>query len=112
MSTNPQSVQFILDQLGQLKPVRARAMFGEYALYYQDKVVGLICDNTLFVKNTPEGAKILGGDYPTGSPYPGAKPHFMIADELLDQPENLCQLVAATAAAVPLPKRKKGLQPT
>ena len=51
MSTSKETVAFILDQLAPL-PVRAKAMFGEYGLYCDEKIVALICDETLFVKPT------------------------------------------------------------
>jgi len=39
-------------------------MFGEYALYYDEKVVALICDGAIFLKITPSTTKILA-DTPT-----------------------------------------------
>ena len=55
MPTSQSTIDFLLDQLSGLPRVRARKMFGEYALYCQEKVVALVCDNQLFVKITPEG---------------------------------------------------------
>ena len=42
MSTSKKTVASILEQLEPLD-VRARAMFGEYGLYCDEKIVGLIC---------------------------------------------------------------------
>lgn len=53
MATSQSTTEFILDQLSSVPNVRVRKMFGEYALYCGDKVVGLICDDQLFVKTTP-----------------------------------------------------------
>ena len=39
-------------------------------------------------------------------PYPGARPHFLVADGLDDR-EALAQLIRATSAALPEPKPKK-----
>ena len=33
----------------------AKKMFGEYALYLDGKIVGLICDNQLYLKPTEAG---------------------------------------------------------
>ncbi len=55
--------------------VSARKMFGEYALYLDGKVVGLICDDRLFLKPVPALAALLP-DAEDAPPYPGARPHI------------------------------------
>ena len=50
MATSRSTTEFILDQLSAVPNVRVRKMFGEYALYCDEKVVALICDDQLFVK--------------------------------------------------------------
>jgi TfoX/Sxy family transcriptional regulator of competence genes len=52
MATKQSTIDYLLDQLGSLPKVRARKMFGEYALYCNEKVVALICDDELYVKIT------------------------------------------------------------
>ena len=52
-------------------------MFGEYGLYCDRKYFGLVCDNQLFVKVTAPGLEMLP-EQEQGSPYPGAKPHFLV----------------------------------
>lgn len=79
-------------------------MFGEYAIYYHGKVVALICDNQLFVKITESGKKFVGS-IKLAPPYPGAKPHFLI-DEQLEDRNWLTQLIALTARELPEPKAK------
>ena len=44
-------------------------MFGEYALYIDEKVVALICDNQVFVKPTAAGLEVLG-EVIEAPPYP------------------------------------------
>jgi TfoX/Sxy family transcriptional regulator of competence genes len=78
-------------------------MFGEAAVYLQDKVVGLICDNQLFVKATEPGRTKLGVPV-EAPPFPGASNWFLMAD--LDDPEFLADLIRATADALPGPKVK------
>lgn len=56
MSTSKETVARILEQLEPLD-VRARAMFGEYGLYCDEKIVGLICGDVLFVKPTEVSAE-------------------------------------------------------
>jgi DNA transformation protein and related proteins len=79
-------------------------MFGEAAIYLQDKVVGLVCDNQLFVKATELGrAKMIGLPI-EAPPFPGASNWFLMAD--LDDPEFLADLIRATADALPAPTVK------
>ena len=102
MGTAASFATFVCEQLSVAGEVSTRRMFGEYALYLDGIVVGLLCDGQLFVKKT--AAAPTGDDaLPEGPPYPGAKP-YLIADALLDSPENLALLVRATAALVPSKK--------
>ena len=104
MATTPQTVDFICAQSGLAQRVTARKMFGEYALYVDGKVVALICDDTLFVKPTPMAAALLGA-VDLQPPYPGAKPHFCITEQLDDR-ELLQRVLLLTAEAMPTPKAK------
>lgn len=102
MSTRPETIPPILDAI---PGSRAARMFGEYGLYLNDRVIALICDDTLFLKNIPEAAALLPGAE-LAPPYPGAKPH-LVASPWLDEPEILAEAARAVARAVPIPKPKK-----
>jgi TfoX/Sxy family transcriptional regulator of competence genes len=104
MSTTPQTVDFICAQSGLAHRITARKMFGEYALYVDGKVAALVCNDTLFVKPTPMGAALLGA-VDLQPPYPGAKPHFCITEQLDDR-ELLQRVLLLTAEAMPTPKAK------
>lgn len=106
MATTKSTIEHLLDQLSSLKGTHVRKMFGEYALYCQDKVVALVCDDELFVKITESGKKFVGKHYIEGFPYPGAKPAMHIAGDLLENKDFLCELVRITTKALPLPKKK------
>ena len=60
MNTKQETIDYILDQLVAVADVSVRKMFGEYALYCEGKVVGLVCDDTLYVKITEEGKEFVG----------------------------------------------------
>lgn len=104
MATAKATVEFILDQLAPL-PVRARAMFGEYGLYCDEKLVALICDDVLFVKPTA-----VAGEFFTAAnlapPYPGAKDHYAVDGDRLEDGRWLRKVIARTAEVVPLPVKK------
>jgi len=106
MSSKQATVDYIIDQLAGAGDIRARKMFGEYALYYDGKVVALVCDDRLFVKITEPGREFAGDLYAEGFPYEGAKPYMIIHDELIDDREWLSGLVVITAEALSDPKTK------
>lgn len=105
MASDLAFVEYVVDQLSTLGRVRYRKMFGEYALYCDDKVVALICDNQLFVKPTERGRAFIG-EVSEAPAYPGAKDSFLIDDGLEDS-EWLTELMQITAHALPRPKPKK-----
>jgi len=109
MATSRSTTDFILDQLASVPNVRVRKMFGEYALYCDEKLVALICDDQLFVKITPAGKAVVGDRYAEGIAYPGAKPSMLVSASDLEDHERLCDLIRVTSAALPplKPKRPK-----
>ena len=105
MSPDPEFVKYVCDQISEAGRVRSRKMFGEFAIYCDDKVVALVCDDRLFVKMTP-GGRAFVGETVESPPYPSAKPHFLIEDRIEDR-EWLTQLVRLTARELPAPKPKR-----
>jgi TfoX/Sxy family transcriptional regulator of competence genes len=106
MATSPDTIEFILEKLRYPSRFKARAMFGEYALYADGKVVALVCDDLLYVKIMPESQE-LAGFCDTGAPYPGARPHYVIEEDQLSKLESLPAMLLAMARALPKPKPKK-----
>lgn len=106
MSTAPSTADYLLDQTSAAGDMRVRKMFGEYALYCDDKVVALICDDQLYVKPTDAGRAILG-TVTEAPPYPSAKPFFRIDAEKWDDRDWLSGLIAATAQALPEAKKPR-----
>jgi DNA transformation protein len=56
MSNAPGFVDFILDQLGELDGVRAKAMFGGHGLYLGPNFFGIVYDDRLYLK-TDDGTR-------------------------------------------------------
>ncbi|MBS0614424.1 MAG: TfoX/Sxy family protein [Proteobacteria bacterium] len=114
MATGKEFIAYLQDCLRYVDGLSYRAMFGEYAMYAHDVVIGLVCDQTVFVKVTPGTSVLLDGRAGTGQPYPGAKPWFMLTeDELLDEP-LMRQLVAVLLRDLPVKKARprKTAKPT
>ena len=106
MSTQKETVEFILEKLHEEKRFRARAMFGEYALYADDKVVGLICNDQLYVKILPASEE-LDSICEKDSPYPGAKLHYLIEERQLGIISQLPEILFAVAKSIPAHKKKR-----
>jgi TfoX/Sxy family transcriptional regulator of competence genes len=104
MASDQSFVDFVCEQANMAGRLSYKKMFGEYALYLEGKVVALVCDNQLFIKPTAEGKRLLR-DVEEHPPYPNAKPHYRIGDEL-DDSELLRRVLMATADALPTPKPK------
>jgi TfoX/Sxy family transcriptional regulator of competence genes len=105
MASKQQSADYILDQLNHL-PVRVRRMFGEFALYCDDKVVGLICNDNLYLKITVVGRDLIGEQAVEAEAYPGSKPYFLLDGDALENRSWLEQLIWATAESLPRPLPK------
>lgn len=105
MASDKKFVEFVVDQLEKAGTITAKSMFGEYGIYADGKIFGLICDNRLFIKPT-EGGRAYIRDVVEAPPYPGAKNSFLI-DEKLEDREWLSELVRITVKELPAPKPKK-----
>lgn len=101
MASSKEYLNFVLEQCNGLT---ARAMMGEYVLYYGGKVVGGIYDNRLLVKPTPS-AVVLMPEAPRELPYEGAKKMLLVED--IDNRGFLNKLFEMMYEELPEPKRKK-----
>ncbi|MDM7925969.1 MAG: TfoX/Sxy family protein [bacterium] len=105
MASDIDFVRFIVDQIANAGSISCRKMFGEYAVYCDQKVIALICDNQFYVKPTDSGRAFIE-DVLESPPYPGAKNHFLIEDRIDDR-EWMAELIRRTARELPEPKMKK-----
>ena len=117
MASNTDFVQYIADQCSGAGEIVTKKMFGDYGIYCNGKIFGLICDDRFYVKPTEAGRDMLrcsssAGLLPAGRkneelrpPYDGAKDYFYIAD--VDDRDYLSALVRETCKALPEPKKRK-----
>ena len=101
MASSKEYIDFVLDQCNGLF---ARAMMGEYVLYYGGKVVGGVYDNRLLIKPTPS-AKALMPNAEYQLPYEGAKEMLLV--ENIENRDFLIQLFEAMYEELPEPKKRK-----
>ena len=100
MASSKEYLDFILEQCEGLS---ARAMMGEFVLYYGGKVVGGVYDNRLLVKPTESAKKLMPGA-PMELPYEGAKEMLLV--ENMESSTFLQSLFAAISEELPAPKKK------
>ncbi len=105
MATQKETVEFILGKLRHPKVFEAKAMFGEYAVYADGTVVGLVCDNLFYVKILPASSE-LESHCEKGEPYPGAKPYYIVDEGQLSTIQNLSAILLSIAQSI-VPKRMK-----
>jgi TfoX/Sxy family transcriptional regulator of competence genes len=80
-------------------------MMGEYCVYSEWRIFGLVCDGTLFLKTTPETIGLFE-DQETRA-YPGSKNTAQVNALWLEDREELSRIVRLTLDALPIPKPKK-----
>lgn len=105
MGLDMKFVEYAAGQMEKAGVITYKKMFGGVTVYCNGKVVGLICDDQLFVKPT-EGGRSFIGDPVELPAYPGAKPSFFIEDQL-DDSEWITELIMITERELPPPKPKK-----
>ena len=101
MASSKEYIEFVLEQCSALS---ARAMMGEYVLYYGGKVVGGVYDNRLLVKPTRSALALLP-NAPRELPYEGAKEMLLVED--IEDRELLAKLFEAIYEEMPEPKKRK-----
>ncbi len=105
MASKQEYADFVMDQIENAGVITTKKMFGEYGIYSDGKIFGLICDNKLFIKPTLSGRNYIQNPF-QAPPYPGAKMYFLIEDKIEDR-SWLSELIRLTVAELPEPKPKK-----
>ena len=93
MACNPDLVNYIADQCSDAGDITVKKMFGDYGIYCNGKIFGLICDDCFYIKQTKSGEALLRTKI-LRPPYEGAKDYFYIED--IDNRQYLSELVSAT----------------
>ena len=106
MASSKDFVQFVAEQCGGAGEIMARKMFGDYGIYCDGKIFGLICDDRFYLKPT-EAVRPLLRTVEMRPPYDGAKDYFYIAD--VDDRDYLSELVSMTCRALPEAKKRKAV---
>ena len=103
MASNSDFVQYIADQCGDAGIITTRKMFGDYGIYCNGMIFGLICDDRFYLKPT-DAVRSLLRTIDMRPPYDGAKDYYYIED--VDDRDYLALLVRETCKALPSPKKR------
>lgn len=104
MASTAEFVEYVCDQTSGAGIITYKKMFGEYGIYCNGKIIGLVCNNQLLIKKTKIGDSLLK-EVEEASPYTNAKPHFVIED--LEDRDFLTEFIGKTYAELPMQKTKK-----
>lgn len=104
MACNADFIQYIVDQCSGAGDIAVKKMMGDYCIYCDGILFGLICDNNLYVKETDAGRAVLK-EVELRKPYPGAKEYFYIGD--VDDRDYLSELVRVTLPMLMKPEKKR-----
>ncbi len=105
---------YLLEQLGAIRPVTSRPMFGGLAIFAEGRTFALVADEVLYFKvddsNRPDFEAAGRGPFlPFGDP---ARPmqYYDLPEEVLEDPDLLAawmaKAIAVAARAKPKAKRK------
>ena len=93
MASNSDFVQYIIDQCSGAGEIAVKKMMGDYCIYCNGVLFGLICDNNLYIKMTDAGEAVLE-EIDLRPPYPSARDHFYISN--VDDRDYLEDFIRAT----------------
>lgn len=103
MATTKEYIEYVCEQISELKDISYKKMFGEYMVYKSGKPVLIVCNNTVYVKKIDSIRDIMI-DAKLGFPYHGAKEHYILDIENSDFSKKI---VREVEKVTPLPKSRK-----
>ncbi len=104
MPSSKEYLNFISEQLSNLKDITYKPMMGEFLIYYRGKLVGGIYDDRLLVKPVRSALSYMSkAEY--SLPYEGAKEMLLVDN--VDDKAFLIGLFETMYDDLPMPKTKK-----
>ena len=105
MATSPETAKQIEAALSPAGNVSLKKMFGEYGVFRDGKMVAVIADDQLFLKDSTV-AQAFRERCTMAPPYPGARNYLLVPSSDWNS-EWLLQAFVDTCLALPAPKPKK-----
>ncbi len=105
-------VDFLLDTLAVIGPVRARRMFGGHGIYHNDLMFGLVADDVLYFKADKESApSFLAKNLEPFEYVKNGKPmkmsYYRAPEEIYDDPDEARRWAALAFAAAERARKLK-----
>jgi TfoX/Sxy family transcriptional regulator of competence genes len=110
MATSLATMQYFVDQLQacRLGTIRYRKMFGEYAVYLDERVFALACDDRLFFKISHLADAVVDDLFGNRQPpFAGAKGYSAVAEGVVEEVDELKRRVQIVLATLPIKAAKK-----
>ena len=105
MATTKDFVDYVCDHIQAFGIITSKRMFGEYMVYINAKPILLICDNTVYLKMKDEIKEYME-DAQTGTPYEGAKEHYILDIEDYDITSKVLPILESITL-LPKPRKNK-----
>jgi len=103
MATTKEFHDYIIECLQRVGNVSSKKMMGEYCVYFNQKLIGDICDNCLFLKPTESALRLMPAAE-RAYPYEGSKTLMIVVDDV-ENTELMSEVL--NAMYIELPDRKK-----
>ena len=97
--------EYVREALSAAGDIVIKSMMGGYLVYLNDKLIGDICDNELFLKRTPTSDRMLA-ESELRYPYEGSKTLMHVFDSF-DDKALILELLNGMYADLPDKKPKK-----
>lgn len=104
MATSKEFHDYIVENLQKVGEISTRKMMGEYCVYYQGKLIGDICENTLFLKPT-EAVLRLMPEAERAYPYDGSRTLMAVVDDV-ENTKLMTEVLHEMYKELPEPKKK------
>lgn len=104
MATSKEFHDYVMESLQRVGDVSSRKMMGEYCIYYKGKLIGDICDNTLFLKPVESVLRLMP-DAERAYPYEGSRTLMAVVDDV-ENIELMEKVLNAMYEELPEPKKK------
>ena len=105
MATTKEFHDYVIENLRRAGAVSSRRMMGEYLVYFQNKLVGMICDNCFFLKPTASVLRHLP-QAEMAYPYEGCKSLMVVVEEV-EEARKTELILQDMYDELPAPKPKK-----
>ena len=97
--------EYVHESFSSVGDIVIKAMMGGYLVYFNDKLIGDICDNELFLKRTPTSDRLLA-ESELRYPYEGSKTLMHVFDRFEDT-DLIAKLLEGMYTELPEKKPKK-----